>query len=238
MNKTKVEKILVISFIGLIVIFLVGLGGNLVLKAGSPASTTKTEVNFEKRLQSLEDDLLAGNITKHEFDSLSNLLRTQLERNAALQDESHNPDKMPEWVTKLGISEPDGMKFDQVFSNYTSVNDPAEGFNSVSLVYNGSYDKAIVEAARIAESANLSIGGVFKAKGNPSKHKVSINCPVVTYMNYNLGKSNQDFLISVRVEPSGLLTIMVTDNKQLNECLLAYEPLNNRHNSKLKQKKQ
>jgi hypothetical protein len=238
MTKIKVEKILVISFIGLIVIFLVGLGGNLVLKAGSPSSDAKTEVNFEKRLQSLEDDLLTGNITKHEFDSLSSLLHTQLERNAALQDESHNPDKMPEWVTKLGIMEPDGMKFDQVFSNYTSVNDPVEGFNSVSLVYTGSYEKAIAEAARIAEKAKLSVGGVFKAKGNPLKYKVTNTSPGVSYMNYSLDKTDQDFLISVRVEPSGLLTIMVTDNKQLNECLLAYEPLNNRQNSKSKQKKQ
>jgi hypothetical protein len=237
MIKIKVEKILVISFIGLIVIFLVGLGGNLVLKAGSPSSDTKTEVNFEKRLQSLEGSLLAGTITKHQFDSLSNLLRTQLERNAALQDESHNPDKMPEWVTMLGITEPDGMKFDQVFSNYTSVNDPAEGFNSVSLVYTGTYDKAIAEAARIAESAKLSIGREFITIGSPLKSQSINNTARVSYMNYNLDKTDQDFLISVQVEPSGLLTIMVTDNKQLNECLLAYEPLNNRQNSNSKRKK-
>jgi len=238
MIKIKVEKFLVISFIGLIVIFLVGLGGNLVLQAGSPASATKTEVNFEKRLQTLEDDLETGKITKHEFDSLSNFLRTQLERNAALQDESHNPDKMPEWVSKLGITEPDGMKFDQVFSNYTSVDDPAEGFNSVSLVYTGSYEKAIVEAARIAESAKLSVGGVIKAKGSPKKTNVTTSNSGVCYMNYSLNKTDPNFLISVQVEPSGLLTIMVTDNKQLNECLLTYEPLNIRQNSRTKQKKQ
>jgi len=238
MIKFKVEKNLVISFIGLIVISLVGLGGNIVLKAGSPASDTKTEVNFEKSLQSLEDDLVAGNITKLEFDSLSNILRTKLERSAALQDESHNPDKMPDWVTILGVTEPDGMKFDQVFSNYTTVNDPAEGFNSVSLVYSGSYEKAMEEAARIAANAKLSIGGVFKAKGSPVKSDGLNSLNGISYVNYGLSKSDQDFLISVQVEPSGLLTIMVTDNKQLNERLLAYEPLNNRHNSKSKQKKQ
>jgi len=234
----KVEKNLVISFIGLIFIFLVGLGGNIVLKAGSPASATKTEVNFEKRLQSLEDDLVAGNITKHEFDSLSNLLRIQLERNEALQVESHNPDKMPEWVTKLGVTEPAGMKFDQVFSNYTSVNDPAEGFNSVSLVYSGSYEQAMAEAARIAKNANLSIGRIFKAKGSPVKSDGLNSISGISYVNYGLRNADQDFLISLQVEPSGLLTIMVTDNKQLNECLLAYEPLNIRQNNKSKQKKQ
>jgi hypothetical protein len=238
MTNFKVEKNIVISFIGLIFVFLVGLGGNIVLKAGSPSSGTKTEVNFEKRLQSLEDDLVAGNISKNEFDSLSNQLHTQLERNAALQDESHNPDKMPEWVSKLGVTEPDGMKFDQVFSNYTSVDDPAEGFNSVSLVYSGSYEKAMKEAARIASDAKLAIGCVFKAKGGPSKFDGLNSICGISYVNYGLSKTDQDFLISVQVEPSGLLTIMVTDNKQLNKCLLAYEPLNNRHNSKSKQKKQ
>lgn len=238
MTKNKVEKILVISFIGLIVVFLVGLGGNLVLKAGSPSSAPKTEVNFEKRLHSLEDDLVAGNITKHEFDSLSDILRIQIKRNEALTDESHSPEKIPDWVIKLGITEPEGMKFDQDFSNSTSIADPSEGFNSVSLVYTGSYEKAVEEAAKIAANAKLSVGGIFKAKGSPVKADVKRANTGISYMNYSLDNADQDFLISVQVEPSGLLTIMVTDNKQLNKCLLVYEPLNNRHNSNSKQKKQ
>ena len=238
MTNTKVEKIQIISFIGLIVIFLVGLGGNLVLKAGLPASVSKTEVNFEKRLQSLEDNLVAGTITKHEFDSLSDLLRIQIKRNEALKDENHNPDKIPDWVSRLGIIEPEGMKFDEDFSNSTSINDPSEGFNSVSLVYTGSYVKAVVEAAKIAANAKLSAGGVIKAKGGPVGSSMTKNNSTISYMNYNLEKADEDFLISVQVEPSGILTIMVTDNKQLNNCLATYEPLNNHQNSALKQKKQ
>jgi hypothetical protein len=237
MTKVKVEKFLIISFIGLIVVFLVGFGGNLVLQAGSPASVSKTEVDFEKRLQSLEDDLAAGNITKHEFDSLSDLLRLKIKRVEAMAEESHRPEKIPGWVTNLGITEPDGMKFDKIFSNYTSVNDPSEGFNSVSLVYNGSYEVAIEEAAKIAANAKLSIGGVFKSKGSPVKSAVTKNNLTVSYVNYSLDETDQDFLISVQVEPSGLLTILVTDNKQLNNCLQAYVPLNNRQDSDSKQKK-
>jgi len=238
MTKNKVEKILVISFIGLIVASLVGLGGNIILKAGSPASAPKTEVNFEKRLQTLEDDLEAGNITKHEFDSLSDILRIQIKRSQALTDESQSPDKIPDWVTELGIKEPEGMKFDQDFSNSTSVTDLSEGFNSVSLVYAGTYEKAVEEATKIAANAKLSVGGVFKAKGSPVKPAFKNNNPAISYVNYSLEKADQDFLISVQVEPSGLLTIMVTDNKQLNKCLLTYDPLNNRQNSASKRKKQ
>lgn len=238
MTKVKVEKFLIISFIGLIVVFLVGFGGNLVLQAGSPASGSKTEFNFEKRLQSLEDNLLAGHITKHEFDSLSDILRIQIKRNEALRDENRNPDKIPDWVSKLGIIEPEGMKFDQDFSNSTSVNDPSEGFNSVSLVYTGSYDIAVEEAAKIAANAKLPVGGVIKAKGSPVRSRVMKNNPAISYMNYSLENTDAGFLISVQVEPSGILTIMVTDNEQLNNCLATYEPLNNHENSDSKEKKQ
>jgi len=238
MTKVKVEKILVISFIGLIVAFFVGLGGNFALKAGLPASVSKPEVNFEKRLHSLEDNLETGNITKHEFDSLSDILRIQIKQSEALLDESHNPDKIPDWVIGLGIKEPEGMKFDQDFSNSTSISDPSEGFNSVSLVYTGTYEKAMEEAAKIAADTKLSVGSVFKAIGSPVKQVSNSNNKAVSYVNYSLEKADQDFLISVQVEPSGLLTIMVTDNKQLNDRLLAYEPLNNRQNSASKRKKQ
>jgi hypothetical protein len=238
MLKIKVEKILVISFIGFIIPFFVILGGNPSLKAGLPASDPKTEVNFEKRLQSLEDNLVTGSITKQEYDSLSDLLRLQIKGNDALADEGHKLDKIPDWVVKLGISEPEGMKFDQDFSNYTSVDSPSEGFNSVSLVYNGDYDMAVKAAAKIAASAKLVPGGNFIAKNSPVSNVTHNTSKVVTYLNYSLGNTDQDFLISLQVEPSGKLFIEVTDNKQLNKCLMAYEPLNNRQNSNLKRKKQ
>jgi hypothetical protein len=238
MTKLKLGKFLVISFIALIITFFVGFGENLALKAGSPAAVSKTEIDFDKRIQLLESDLASGKITKHEYDSLSDLIRSNKEHREAIMGETHSPDKIPSWVTKLGISEPSGMKFDQVFSNSTSVSDPTEGFNSVSLVYTGNYETAMAEAARIASEANLKVGGVFKAKGSPVKSQAEIANPGISYLNYSLGKTDKDFLVSLQVEPSGRLIIMVTDNKQLNEMLLAYAPLNNRQNSAAKQKKQ
>lgn len=237
MAKVKVEKYLVISFIGLIITFFAGLGGSIVLKAGLPSSVSKTQVNFDERLHALETDFVSGNIGKPEYDSLAEVLRSQIRRNAALQDESHMPEKMPVWVSKLGITEPQGMKYDPVFSNYTSVDDPSEGFNSVSLVYIGTYEKAIEEAARIAANAKLYTATSFRAKGSPVKPDVLKTNSPVSYLNYSLGDTDKDFLMSVQVEPSGRLTIMVTDNKQLNERLLVYEPLNNHQNYTAKGKK-
>ena len=130
------------------------------------------------------------------------------------------------------------MKFDPIFSNYTSIDDPSEGFNSVSLVYTGSYEQAIEQAEKIAVSAKLSAGRIFKAKGSPASKENVKPGSSASYLNYSLGNTNHEYLISVQVEPSGRLTIMATDNKQLNERLLAYEPLNNRQNSAAKRKKQ
>ena len=203
MIKVKIEKYEIISFIGLIVLVLVVFGGNLVLQAGSPSSAPKTEVNFENRLQSLEDGLETGNITQHEYDSLSDLLRIQIRRNDALKETPQKSEIIPEWATKLGISAPVAMLFDPDFSDYTSVDDPSDGFNSVSLVYSGSYNTAIEEAARIAADAKLSVGGIFKSKGSPVKSAVKKSKLTVSYMNYSLDETDLDYLISVRVEPSG-----------------------------------
>ena len=238
MAKVKVEKILIISFIGLIITLFVGLGGNIVLKAGLPTSDSKTEVNFENRLQSLEDNLLAGTITKYEYDSLVDELRLLIKRSDALKDENNNPDKIPDWVTKLGLSEPEGMKFDEVLSHYTFLNDPSERFNSVSLVYSGDYDKAVIQAIKLASKAKLIPGRNFRAKGSPVANIQDHINPQISFVNYSLEDMNQNFLISVQVEPSGSLTIMVTDKKQLDKCLLAYEPLNNRLSIAAKRKKQ
>lgn len=238
MTKRKVEKIIVISFIVLIGIFLVGLNGNIVLKAGSPDSDPKAEVNIEERLRPMEDDLQVGKITKHEYDSLADVVRAQIKGNVAVEENPHILDKMPEWVAKLGIPEPQDLEFDKDFSSYTSVDNPKEGFNSVSLVYNGTYADAVEEAAKIAASAGLTAGGNFVAKGNPSKREPTQKQNRVRYLNYSLDKTKQDFLISVEAEASGRLTLVVTDNKQLNKCLLAYAPLNNRENRDAKRKKQ
>ena len=238
MTKRKIEKIIVISFIVLIGIFLVGLNGNIVLKAGSPDTDPKPEVNSEERLRPMEADLQAGKITKHEYDSLADLLRVQIRGNEAVEDNTHTLKKMPAWVEKLGIPEPQKLAFDSDFSSFTSVDNPSEGFNSVSLVYTGTYTNAIEEAARIAASVNLTAGGNFVAKGSPVKPQNQSHRKGVRYLNYSLDKTKQDFLISVEVEASGRLTLVVTDNKQLNQCLLAYAPLNNRENKELKRKKQ
>jgi len=167
MTKLKVGKIIVISFIGLIVTFFVGLGGNFILKAGLPTVVSKAKVDFENRLLVLENNLAAGTISRNDYDSLAEIIRVQKANAEAPDEDLQVSGKLPEWVTRLGISEPENMKFDRVFSDFTSIDNPTEGFNSVSMIYTGRYEIAVKEASRIAAVANLSLGGNFKAKGAP-----------------------------------------------------------------------
>ncbi len=237
MTKLRVKKVLFISLIGFILTVAAGIRGDIVLKAGSPATTSETDVNYEKRLRSLDADLQSGKLTKPEYDSLYLHLHDQMKRQEALQSDVNHPDKMPEWVRNLGVIEPSEMKFERVFSEFTSVENPSEGFNSVTLVYSGDYDIAINAAALIADSCHLHPGRNFIAKGSPFNNNGTIAKIPVNYLNYSLGHADMDYLISVQVEPSGLLTIAVTDNKQLTARLLTYEPLNNRVSHLSKQKK-
>lgn len=238
MIKVKLEKIIIISFIGLIGIFLAGLSGNIVSKAGQPESTSGPAVNIEERLHDLSAQLEAGKITKQTYDSLSGILRAQVRNMEAVADENHPLEKMPEWVSKLGIKDPEGMKLDLDFSSYTSVNNPSEGFNSVSLIYKGDYETAVREATKMADTLKLAVGGNFEAKGNPREKMLPTHVGMLKFLNYSLENTDKDFLISVQVDPAGRLTLSVTDNRQLNARLLAYAPLNNRYHSVAKQKKQ
>lgn len=238
MIKNKIEKIINISLIGLFGILFVGLGGNIVLKAGQNSPTKKTGINFEKRLQTLETELSENKISKTEYDSLAGIIYLQKQKSEGTEEESRSLEKIPAWVSKLGITTPENLKFDPVFSSATYADDPTEGFNSVTLVYTGTFENAAEAAAKIATDANLTIGGNFKSKGSPLRGKSGTSHSEISYLNYSLGNTDKDYLISVQVEPSGRLIIMATDNRQMNERLLSYEPLNNRQKNVPKQKKQ
>jgi hypothetical protein len=207
-------------------------------RQGQNSHTEKTGINFEKRLQTLETELSENKISKTEYDSLAGIIYLQKQKSEVTEEESHSLEKIPEWVNKLGITTPENLKFDPVFSSATYADDPTEGFNSVTLVYTGTFENAAEDAAKIAANANLTIGGNFKSKGSPLREKSETTHSEISYLNYSLGNTDKDYLISVQVEPSGKLIIMATDNRQMNERLLSYEPLNNRQKNALKQKKQ
>ena len=238
MIKLKIEKIFFISFIGSIIVFSALTGGNFVLKASQPVNISNDSFYIEKRLKLLDDQLSSGMITKYYYDSLADYLRMQIKQNSTMKNNLFYVPKMPDWVANLGITAPEGMKYDPMASVFTSVENPTEGFNSVSMIFTGNYDTAVKEAAQLASKAKVKIIRSSAAIGCPANKKGKTIKPVVKYLNYDLMNIDQDFLMSIEVEPSGHLTLMVTDNKQLNQRLLAYEPMKNRNNRSSNRKKQ
>jgi len=237
MTRLRDRKLLIISLIGTILTVFAGLSGDIVLKAESPAHSTKSDFNFNESLHTLDADLQAGKLTKITYDSLYLQLHAQMKRRETLQADNHIPDKMPQWVRDLGMPVPENMVYEPVFSEFTTQEYPSEGFNSVNLVYTGNYEEAVKQAAKIAEACHLSKAGNFIAKGSPMVTETQEGSRPVSYLNYSLTHCDQDFLISVQVKPTGRMSISVTDNKQLTACLIASKPSNYRLNHQAKKKK-
>jgi hypothetical protein len=238
MTSKKIAKNILIYFIVLIASVTVVLGGSIILRAGQPTAGTRAETDFDKRLKEAEAGLASNQITRAQYDSIYSVLQRQLKQVQALENEEGLSARIPAWASELGISEPQGMKFDPVFSSETSVSIPAEGFNSVTLIYSGSYSTAVAEAERLAASAGLQQAGDFTAKGSPTRPDHVPQSRELSFVNYKLDRTTPDYLISLQVEPSGRMIIMITDSRQLDEVLLAYEPLNSRHKNDSKRKKQ
>jgi hypothetical protein len=202
-----------------------------------PALAGNSINNYDLLMQDLEDDLIAGKISNQQFDSLSAVVKSNHPTESKLSLNSQSDGSIPEWALASGIKTPEGLIFNPSLSYSTSADNPKEGFNSITYVYEGKYDELLNQASLIATKAHLSKAPDFVAKGGPSK-ATGITVSDVSYLNYNLARAETEYLISVQVSQNGLLTIIVTDNHQLKKCLLAYAPLNGRGDLTSNQKKQ
>lgn len=237
MIKQKIEKVIIISFIGLLICIIMGFGSEN-LKPNLAVNASNQNSGVAELLSKFDEGYNAGYISKHAYDSLTEAaIESDQQQNIIDIFDNATKETLPLWVTRLGIIEPERMKKDPILSNSTSSENPSEGFNSVSLVYNGPYEIAVEEAAHIAANAKLYEARSYKAIGSHLRKPAEQPNPVVTYLNYDLESKDQNYLISIQVDPNGKMSIVVTDNKQLNDRLLSYAPLNNRNKSSIKGKK-
>ena len=147
----------------------------------------------------------------------------------AVTDHQTPATSLPDWAKKLGLSEPKHMQLVPGMSHLTSDMEPAEGFNSVTLVYSGNYDYAMNEASRIAQAAKLPLSKEYKAlklQADRTGHGNMLKG--VAYMNYDLSTRDTDYLIYVQVDEKGILTVSATDMKQMNLQLRKHAGIENR----------
>lgn len=234
MSKRLFEKLFIVSFIGVILTVIIGMVGYDSIRAAIPAlkNDSKKPVN---ELMILEKSLLTGKISRQEYDSLADRIKSNIVSTDLALSTRELEKELPDWLKTLGFKPPSDMVFEPVFSGYTTISNPEEGFNSAELVFSGNYDTALVRAKQYADYYKL-----HKHSLTPSQVKIrkgpNVSHPVV-YLNYQLSKPAGEYLISVQVLPSGRLSIVFTDNNQLNEKLLTYKPLNNRRNDEMNRKK-
>lgn len=150
----------------------------------------------------------------------------------------HKAYELPRWALQLGLIDPRGMMLDSVLSQQTSVDRPDEGFNSVTLVYISSYDTVKMWADSIASVAHLSEVNDYLVKGKNAPAIKAGSDHGITYLNYNLRDNNKEYLISVKADPEGILTITATNMNQLNIKLTGYKALKERTGLKKQNKKQ
>jgi hypothetical protein len=149
---------------------------------------------------------------------------------ASLTSDDKTPaTSLPDWAKELGLIEPQNMELVADKSHLTSFDDPAEGFNSITLVYSGIYDTAMQQAFIIARAAKLRPSKEYIALWKQASHAKRGNLVKgIAYMNYDLLTRNNDFLIYVQVDEKGKLTLSATDMKQLNLLLGKHTGISNR----------
>lgn len=158
-----------------------------------------------------------GELTDEEADAQLNEVKETFGRVIARRSNINPATTLPDWALALGLSEPVGLMLDKDFSQLTSINNPEEGFNSVLLVYNGDYEKAMAEATRIARQADIPLSKDYKQAVELAKTYSTTPIMGVAYMNFDPFVSDADFNISITVDETGMLTISAVDVAQMRK---------------------
>lgn len=174
---------------------------------------------MQSELDELERKRATGDITDEEFRSKTSLVKDTYGRALAKREPQPSFMGLPTWAVDLGLSLPNGMQLDQAFSQITSVNNPNEGFNSITLVFNGDYPTAMQEASRIAQQARVPLSKDFEEARDIAAKYGSSPLKGVAYMNFEPFKKDAPVNISITVDETGVLTISAVDVQQMNRQL-------------------
>ncbi len=174
---------------------------------------------LNEKIQLVEKQFEAGQITREKADKYINDLNARYSRTVSEEDESGFGD-FPEWLLDLNISEPRGLILNSADSYQTLERSIQDGYNSALIIYNGTYQKAMAEAHRIAKEASIPLSESYqnaKELAQALGEKIE-GVDGVTYVNYKFGDKNFDgkYKISLSVDKTGKFTIHVVDEKMKN----------------------
>lgn len=172
--------------------------------------------SMQLEVDKVEEERALGKISDDEAIEKLNQINNTLGRKIAKTSNFHPVNGLPAWAKQLGLSEPIGMVLDQDYSQTTSENNDNEGFNSVTLVYNGNYDVAMKQAGIIAKKANIPLSKDYEDAMILSEKYNIESIKGVSYLNFELGSDyNPRYNISITVKDDGILNINATDTHAL-----------------------
>lgn len=133
---------------------------------------------------------------------------------------------LPDWAKALGLSEPIWLTLQTQQSKQTSVD--TEWYDSINLVYEGSYETALAQAKIIADKAKISISPEFKMAQEAEKTNSEEDIKKVTWWSENIAKgivysnaglleNNMEYLITIAVAENGILTIEAKNFSQIKK---------------------
>lgn len=170
---------------------------------------------MQREIEKVDKLRLDGKISESEANKMYDEITEIYGRSIAKRSNNNPATSLPLWARNLGLTEPNGMRLDVDFSQQTSVANFEEGFNSVLLVYQGSYEIAMREAERIARSAQIPISKEFQQAVELAKTYSSNPFKGIAYMNFEPFESDADINVSITVDEKGTLTISAVDMNQM-----------------------
>lgn len=179
-------------------------------------STLDLMDEMQKDIDKIEEDRTQGKITDDEAIEALNKINNTLGREIARKTNYNKVHGLPRWAINLGLTEPVGLTFDEDFSQSTSENNDSEGFNSVIMVYRGSYDASMIQAEIIAKKAGIPLSQDYKDALILKRDYGIETIKGASYMNFKIGDDNNPkYNISITVDDDGTLTINATDTEAL-----------------------
>ncbi len=173
----------------------------------------------------VEADYRAGKITEAEARKRLAAINNQFNRKIAGTTAPVSVNGLPDWAKGLGLTEPKNMVLDKTLSQVTFEDRDGAGFNSLTLVYKGTYRQALAQARRIAALAKVPLTPEYRTAMEMKQKYGEEILKGVVYMNFEPGgKSPSGYNIAITVDASGVLTISAADAAKMEMEMKTLKP--------------
>ncbi len=177
------------------------------------------------RKAKVQEDYRLGKITEAEAQRRLAAIDDQYNRKVAANSGLVHKTGLPGWAKALGLTEPKNMILDKALSQVTNEDKREGGFNSLTLVYKGSYKQAMEQAEKVAAMAGIPLTPEYKTAMEMKRKYGDDILKGAVYMNFELGaKNNPKYNIAITVDKKGVLTISATDAEKMDQEMKALNP--------------